>query len=418
MSVSLNSSLLPTPYLNLTSAVNTTELVKTSYTSVTTTPFYSIAELFFIYLAGFLLSIVTIGGNVLVVIAYWTNPRINKSVTNLFIFSLSISDITVGVVSINLYTIYVAKKEWLLGVVVCDIWLCLDYACCQASVIHLIVICIDRYFSVTKPLSYRAKRTRFRAIVVILLAWFLAFFQWAPWIVSYPFMVGRTVPENACYVQFLPENWYISIITSIAAYYVPVLIMLVVYLRIYFLMKEREKAFNKLTKGPKSSKSNLEILNSYNTIDVSMTGSPRIGNKNSVAVCDTVNAMGKAQLSKLTNVLKQRKCARMLSIVFATFTITWCPYYILTLISPFCKSCIPTALWDFSYMFCYINSTVNPFCYSLGNREFRVAFKKLLCPTRRISSMQNEPKLAVAKKSKSKSIVQKLCKTDEFEESE
>lgn len=43
---------------------------------------------------------------------------------------------------------------------------------------------------------------------------------------------SRTVPENMCYIQFL-TNEYITVVTAIAAFYGPVVVMCFLYGRIY-----------------------------------------------------------------------------------------------------------------------------------------------------------------------------------------
>ncbi|PIO75476.1 hypothetical protein TELCIR_02468 [Teladorsagia circumcincta] len=45
----------------------------------------------------------------------------------------------------------------------------------------------------------------------------------------------------------------------------------------------------------------------------------------------------------------------------------------------FCKGeCIPTLLYTLSYYMCYLNSSCNPFAYAMANRQFRLAFVRIL----------------------------------------
>ena len=72
------------------------------------------------------------------------------------------------------------------------------------SVLNLLVISFDRYLSVTRPLTYRARRTTQRAALMIFFAWAISAVVWPPWIIAWPYIDGaRTVPDNECYVQVI-----------------------------------------------------------------------------------------------------------------------------------------------------------------------------------------------------------------------
>ena len=342
---------------------------------------FNSTEKAFIYLVGALLSFITISGNLLVAIAYCRNPRL-KSITNLFIFSLSISDITVGVFAINLYTAYI-NNMWQLGEVFCNIWLCLDYGCCQASVIHLLIICIDRYLALKKPLKYRSKRTWAKAKVTIVTAWVIAFLQWVPFIIGYPYIVGkRTVPKNECYVQFLFENAYMTIMTASLAYFWPVCIMGVLYFRVYLLIKQRERDLN----SPKNNNSYIVIGNKITSRFVEIGARLSMTNIRTSAVTSPASLPprdGKSNFQKLAVLLKQKKATKFLVGIFLAFVISWLPYSISSCIAPFCPACISSTAWDFCYLMCYLNSTVNPFLYALGSKDFRKSFRELFSKRQR-----------------------------------
>lgn len=182
-------------------------------------------------------SLITIVGNVLVMLSFKVNSQL-KTVNNYYLLSLAFADLIIGVFSMNLYTTYILMGYWSLGNLACDLWLALDYVASNASVMNLLVISFDRYFSITRPLTYRAKRTPRRAGIMIGLAWLISFILWAPPILCWQYFVGeRTVPPDQCQIQFFSEP-VITFGTAIAAFYVPVSIMTILYCRIY---KETEK---------------------------------------------------------------------------------------------------------------------------------------------------------------------------------
>ncbi|XP_045443024.1 muscarinic acetylcholine receptor M3 [Pipistrellus kuhlii] len=187
-------------------------------------------------------ALVTIIGNILVIVAFKVNKQL-KTVNNYFLLSLACADLIIGVISMNLFTTYIIMNRWALGNLACDLWLSIDYVASNASVMNLLVISFDRYFSITRPLTYRARRTTKRAGMMIGLAWVISFVLWAPAILFWQYFVGkRTVPPGECYIQFLDEPT-ITFGTAIAAFYMPVTIMTILYWRIY---KETEKRTKEL----------------------------------------------------------------------------------------------------------------------------------------------------------------------------
>ncbi len=200
----------------------------------------TVAKVVIISIVVTILAILTAGGNLMVMVSFKMDKQL-QTVSNYFLLSLSIADFFIGVFSMPLYTVYLLMK-WPLGPLVCDIWLSLDYTMSNASVANLLLISFDRYFSVTRPLTYRAKRTPRRAAIMISCAWIISVLVWTPWIFAWPYIEGeRTVPHNECYIQFLDTNQYITIITAIAAFYLPVMIMIVLYFKIYLETERRNK---------------------------------------------------------------------------------------------------------------------------------------------------------------------------------
>ncbi|XP_077201376.1 muscarinic acetylcholine receptor M3 [Paroedura picta] len=210
-------------------------------------------------------SLLTIIGNILVIVAFKINKQL-KTVNNYFLLSLACADLIIGIISMNLFTTYIIMGYWALGNLACDLWLSIDYVASNASVMNLLVISFDRYFSITRPLTYRAKRTTRRAGVMIGLAWVISFVLWAPAILFWQYFVGkRTVEKDKCYIQFLTEP-IITFGTAIAAFYLPVTIMSILYWRIY---KETEKRTKELA-GLQASGSEAEAVRFVN-----QTGSSR-----------------------------------------------------------------------------------------------------------------------------------------------
>ena len=126
---------------------------------------------------GVCLSVVTIVGNILVMIAFKVDKTL-QTISNYFLLSLALADFLIGCISMPLSLVYIFSNGWPLGPLICDAWLAIDYLNSNASVLNLLLISFDRYFSVTRPLTYRARRTTRRACAMIAGAWLVSALLW------------------------------------------------------------------------------------------------------------------------------------------------------------------------------------------------------------------------------------------------
>ncbi|XP_034185935.2 5-hydroxytryptamine receptor 2B [Osmia lignaria lignaria] len=77
----------------------------------------------------------------------------------------------------------------------------------------------------------------------------------------------------------------------------------------------------------------------------------------------------------------EQKATKVLGVVFFTFVILWAPFFVLNLIPAVCPDCerrIDRKIFDLATWLGYASSMVNPIFYTIFNKVFRQAFKKVL----------------------------------------
>ena len=92
----------------------------------------------------------------------------------MFILSLAIADLTVGLFVMPISSVYVLLGDWTLGLLVCQLWLIIDYTASTASIFNLLILSLDRYWSIRSPLKYLCKRTKKRALCMICIVWLIS----------------------------------------------------------------------------------------------------------------------------------------------------------------------------------------------------------------------------------------------------
>lgn len=151
-------------------------------TTNSTIPNISSAHLYrtiLIIVGGTILSLLTTVGNLLVLISFRINKQL-RTVTNYFLLSLAVADFTIGCFSMPIFFTFFEMNHWPFNSFLCDVWLSVDYTMSNASVANLLLICFDRYLTITRPFTYRSKRTPKRASIMIGFAWLISCLIWTP----------------------------------------------------------------------------------------------------------------------------------------------------------------------------------------------------------------------------------------------
>lgn len=78
---------------------------------------------------------------------------------------------------------------------------------------------------------------------------------------------------------------------------------------------------------------------------------------------------------------RERRATLILGLIMAAFICSWMPFftfYVLRAICTVCREYTPQRLEAFIFWMGYCNSAINPIIYTIFNRDFRKAFRKIL----------------------------------------
>ncbi|XP_067879397.1 alpha-2C adrenergic receptor-like [Heterodontus francisci] len=358
----------------------------------------------------------TIIGNVLVIIAVLTSRSL-QAPQNLFLVSLAAADILVATLVMPFSLANELMGYWYFKKVWCEIYLALDVLFCTSSIVHLCAISLDRYWSVTQAIQYNSKRTPRRIRCVILTVWLIA------GVISFPPLISmnKNLGEDEIPIcQLNDEKWYI-LSSCIGSFFAPCVIMILVYIRIYQVAKQRTKQptanrkpeMVSTTSSKKQRPAQQRSSSSPNGQEKEAKSKHKEGagqeecsskeksHKKIDPLDSTKLEQGESNLNckreehfvrrerPLTPSAIRRKAIQnrekrftfVLSVVIGVFVLCWFPFffsYSLTAICPTTCS-VPPVIFKFFFWIGYCNSSLNPIIYTIFNQDFRRAFKKILC---------------------------------------
>nr|UYI00194.1 octopamine receptor 1-like protein [Neoseiulus barkeri] len=75
----------------------------------------------------------------------------------------------------------------------------------------------------------------------------------------------------------------------------------------------------------------------------------------------------------------EAKATKTVGSIVGAFICCWLPFFTVYLVKAFCESCIHDIVFGVFFWLGYLNSALNPLIYALVSKDFRHAFKKILC---------------------------------------
>lgn len=200
--------------------------------------------------------IVTIVGNILVILSVFTYKPL-RIVQNFFIVSLAVADLTVAILVLPFNVAYSIRGRWDFGIHMCKMWLTSDVLCCTASILNLCAIALDRYWAITDPINYAQKRTVERVLILIIGVWVLSLVISSPPLIGWNDWPDHFEPETPCQ---LTQNQGYVIYSSLGSFFIPLIIMTIVYIEIFVATRRRLRERAQATKlNAMALKSNMTV---------------------------------------------------------------------------------------------------------------------------------------------------------------
>ena len=111
-------------------------------------------------------------GNSLTLLVMLSNRRM-RTIPNMFVASLAVSDLFIGVFSADPSAIpTLVTSHWPFNDTTCQFQGYLASALCFASIHTLVLMAVNRYYRIVKPIKYRHYFSKKKTLIMILVAWF------------------------------------------------------------------------------------------------------------------------------------------------------------------------------------------------------------------------------------------------------
>ncbi|XP_036406104.1 trace amine-associated receptor 1-like [Megalops cyprinoides] len=300
---------------------------------------YPLALLYTMYIFFVVASLLTICGNLLVIITISYFRHLHTP-TNYLILSLAVADLLVGGIVMPPGMVRSLETCWYFGDFFCKFHASADFSLCNTSVLHLTLISVDRYYAVCQPLRYQNKITTSSTMIMIVAAWSLGtLFGFGMIFLELnikgieDWYFGSVVCDGGCYAV---QSMTSCLVYTFGFFYIPMLVIFGFYTKIFLVAQKQVQSIHSMAH---------QNVNSQNKIISS-------------------NKM-------------DQKATKTLTLIVGIFLVCWTPFYLTNFVASCIQYNIPSLLYEIFMWIGYLNSLFNPIIYVFFYSWFRTQIQKL-----------------------------------------
>ncbi|XP_074083585.1 cholecystokinin receptor type A [Macrotis lagotis] len=336
-----------------------------------------------LYSVIFLLSIL---GNTLVITVLIRNKRM-RTVTNIFLLSLAISDLMLCLICMPFNLIPNLLKDFILGNAVCKTTSYFMGISVSVSTFNLVAISIERYSAICKPLQSRVWQTKSHALKVITATWCLSFTIMSPYPIYsklVPFTNYNNQTANKCRFllpsDVIQQSWQTFLLLIL--FLIPGIAMMVAYGLISLELYRGIKFDSRQRKSSRERKSSTASSNKYEDGDGCYLQKSKkkkkklelqkLSNHTSVKI-DRIRSSSSA-----ANLMAKKRVIRMLIVIVILFFLCWMPVFSVNAWKAYdtdsAEMLLSGAPISFIHLLSYTSACMNPIIYCFMNKRFRRGF--------------------------------------------
>lgn len=337
----------------------------------------------------FLLSVL---GNTLVITVLIRNKRM-RTVTNIFLLSLAVSDLMLCLFCMPFNLIPNLLKDFIFGSAVCKTTTYFMGTSVSVSTFNLVAISLERYGAICRPLQSRVWQTKSHALKVIAATWCLSFTIMTPYPIYsnlVPFTKNNNQTANMCRF-LLPSDamqqfWQTFLLLIL--FLLPGIVMVVAYglisLELYqgikFDASQKKLAKEKRLSGGGGGSGGGS--GRYEDSDGCYLQKSRPPRKLELQQLSTSSSGGRVSRvrssSSAANLIAKKRVIRMLMVIVVLFFLCWMPIFSANAWRAYDTASAEKHLSgtpiSFILLLSYTSSCVNPIIYCFMNKRFRLGF--------------------------------------------
>ena len=364
-----------------------------------------------------LMIIVIVLGNTLLIAAILKSKSLRRTVANLFVLSLSASDLCVGLFVLPFKLNQgINDMRFTLGLNWCRVYITADHTFFVIAITHLLAISLDRYIALIYPYRYPSLTMQpwyKRSIATI---WIYGFLWGSITTLS---MINENnsstksikVDQEICTITM--EKYYV-VAVFVLVFFIPMITMGYTYIRLLIIARRHALAIRAVSKSflhdsPHVHPKVKMIHNQHHHHDLPV-GEQRLRVPSSSEFQSPLLVVRDKQLRSSFNghlpnsrsssngsnhhhnktpMQEYRKtifkASKTIVVVYGTFVVAWTPVCVITLILSLCRHCLATSStsskWHYNLfieVFPFMSSMLNPFIYGVMNKQYRRAFRSIL----------------------------------------